>query len=441
MAREIYSEKKDSNGFHVLKQLELEPDNPRDIIRGWGESFINMPDTIPFLEPDTVDELCTYLDFEENTVRVLKSYIPVVRNTPPLKAYIWHLYYRLLTPSFSFGTFPAEFYGFPLVKKYFPEHPGCTFLIAVLGAVLKARERYRCDGVSEEIIRDTLITALGHDRIGRKFHPGEVGFQPASFGWFRIYAEARLFQLGRFNFKLMETNPFGLVLRNRRDLRKVMLMEPGLKLNSRGYCLKEKDPWGNPICDPFAEQGFTSELEYLPDGWRGYPVDPRGFVLKEKVFFPADEWESILEPGDITIDMHIPGGGGMTPERCRDSFARAFEFFGSRYHGKHKAVIISHSWIFNTQFEDCLPDSNLAKLMRECYLFPHPSCGQDGVYFIFGKYFHREELAAVPRDNRLKKAMLDLAMSPEQLRCGGMLFFHEDLEDFGSGHYRKDFRL
>ena len=123
MTREIYSEKKESNGYYVLKQLELEPDNPRDIIRGWGESFINMPDTIPFLEPDTVDELCTYLDFEENTVRVLKSYIPIVRNTPPLKAYIWHLYYRLLTPSFSFGAFPAGFYGFPMVKKWIAGTP------------------------------------------------------------------------------------------------------------------------------------------------------------------------------------------------------------------------------------------------------------------------------------------------------------------------------
>lgn len=432
---------KEANGFHVLKQLELEPENPGDVIRGWADSFINMPDPIPFLEPAAVKELCEYLNFEENTVRTLERYIPIVRETPALKAYIWHLYYRLVTPSFSFGTFPSAFYGFPMPQKYFPENPNCAFLIAAMFAVPRARERYRRDGVPEEIIRNTLSWALGHTATGRKFNPGKVGMGPAGFGWFRIYVEGRLLQFGRFNFKIMETNPFGVVLRNRGDRRKVMLIQPGFKLNSRGYCLKDKDPWGDPVVDPYADRVYTSELEYLPDGWRGYPVNPRGFVIGEKHFFSKDEWEVILEPGDVMIDMHIPGGGGMNPELCRESFAQAFSYFASRYPGKHKPVLISHSWIFNPQFDEHMPDSNLAKLMRECYLFPHPSNGQDGFYFIFGRYFHRDELANVPRDNRLKKTMLDLAMSPEQLRCGGMIYFGEDLDDFGNQHYRKEFRL
>ena len=66
---------------------------------------------------------------------------------------------------------------------------------------------------------------------------------------------------------------------------------------------------------------------------------------------------------------------------------------------------------------------------------------EDGFNFIFGKYIHWDELAAVPRDNSLKKTMLDLAMSPDPLRCGGMIYFGEDLDDFGNQHYRKEFRL
>ena len=63
---------KEANGFYVLKQLELEPENPDDVICGWADSFINMPDPIPFLEPAAVKELCEYLNFEENTVRTLE---------------------------------------------------------------------------------------------------------------------------------------------------------------------------------------------------------------------------------------------------------------------------------------------------------------------------------------------------------------------------------
>ena len=239
----------------------------------------------------------------------------------------------------------------------------------------------------------------------------------------------------------METSPFGVVLRNKNDRRKIFLFESGRKCNSKGYILREKNPFGETITDPFAVGGFTTTLEITEKGWTGHPVDPRGFILPQKQFFPAEEWDVILQDGDVMIDMHIPTGGGMTPELCRESFRQAKEYFSKRYPGKFKEVIICHSWIFNTQFEEKMPDGNLGKQMKECYLFPHDSNGQDGAFFIFGKYLKEEDFATVPRDTRLRCAMLDLMQTPEQLRCGGMIYFLEDLDHYGESVYRKNFHL
>ena len=52
-----------------------------------------------------------------------------------------------------------------------------------------------------------------------------------------------------------------------------------------------------------------------------------------------------------------------------------------------------------------------------------------------------EDFANAPRDTRLRSIMLDLAQSPEQLRCSGMLYFLEDLDHYGESVYRNTFRV
>ena len=129
----------------------------------------------------------------------------------------------------------------------------------------------------------------------------------------------------------------------------------------------------------------------------------------------------------------------MTPEAVRDSFVQAFDFFGARYEGRFVPAIISRSWIFNTQFEELLPDSNIAKLMRRCYLFPCLSTGRDGFFFLFGKEY--SDPAEAPHDTSVRRAMLSILERGEKLRLGGMLFLEEDLPDFEKETYRKHFRF
>ena len=123
----------------------------------------------------------------------------------------------------------------------------------------------------------------------------------------------------------------------------------------------------------------------------------------------------------------------MTPEKSLDSFRKAFAFFRKYFPDKFYPAIVCKSWIGNPQFLELLPQSNLAKLMRNARLFPLPSSGIDGIHFIFGwetvkKY--GTDYGKYPHDNSIRRAMLSVLERGESLRLGGMLFFEDELDHF-----------
>ncbi|NLZ62871.1 MAG: hypothetical protein GX902_03590 [Lentisphaerae bacterium] len=414
------------NGIHTLAKLQIDAQKYRDCLIGWGDSVINMPEKIDFLEADTITELCDWLQVEEETAEMLRQTAARILSEPNLKAYVWHMYYRLKALSLSTGCSHASFANWPLPEFSLGKYAQTVPALVMLGGLKLARQKYREERYEESIIKDTL-RIYGADLDRKRRANGVPTILLNSLNWVRVYMAARLVELGRFNYKLMEDFKAGVVLKNRRTGTKQMLAPDGAKYNSAGFMLQENDP--------LAEGGWVSEYSENAGYYYGNPVSPKGFALKEVRRYAKEEWEKILEPGDILIDMHIPAGGGMTPERCLDSFRKAVEFFTEKYEGKFKPVFICHSWIFNTQLEEKLPESNLAKLMQQCYLFPASSYGQDGVFFLFGQVTVNP--ADAPRDTSVRRAVLEILESGQRLRSGGMLLFAEDLEHFGTAFYRR----
>ena len=416
----------EANGVHALEMLQLDPRKYRNCLTGWGDSFINMPGKIDFLETDTITELCEWLQVEKESSEILRQTAVRICSEPALKAYAWHMYYRLTALSFSSGCSHPGFADWPLPEASLGRYAAAVPALVLLGALKAARRKYRDARYEEALIRDTL-GVYGADLNRSRQKSGVPSLPLNALNWVRVYMAARLVQLGRFSYKLMEDFTAGVMLKNRRTGSKLLLAPDGARYNSSGYMLQENDP--------LAEGGWTAEYSEEGGYYRGYPVSPEGFVLKEARSYDRKEWEKVLEPGDILIDMHIPGGGGMTPERCLDSFRKAAAFFTERQEGKFKVVFLCHSWVFNTQLEKKLPESNPAKLMRQCYLFPAASYGQDGVFFLFGQI--AVDPADAPRDTSIRRAVLEILESGERLRNGGMLLFAEDLDEFGTAFYRR----
>ncbi len=126
----------------------------------------------------------------------------------------------------------------------------------------------------------------------------------------------------------------------------------------------------------------------------------------------------------------------MTVGKCGDSLKGAKEFFSRHFPDRRFNAIASTSWIFNPRLQEVLPQhSNLTRFQKEVFLFPVPSTGKDGLWFIF----FTEEIhpGRLPRKTSLQRAVADLLEAGGDWRGGGMFCFTEHLEHFGTGFYLK----
>lgn len=305
---------------------------------------------------------------------------------------------------------------------------GLFYLLAGLTVVPTAVARYRTQGIDDPTIRDTLQQFrcfCNNHRVGNAGLPGLISRQ---MGWLRHYRDGVLYRFGRLEFKLGKVHLFGLMLRRKSDGVKVLLAKNSQRFDRHGYIEYDNCP---------DEHYWTAVLEETSDCIKGCLIHPAGYADKRVMDFPLDQWEVLARPNDSMLDVHIPSGGGLSPEACRASFTAAAEFFTRRFPSAAPRLFWCHSWISNTQLEEQMPDSNLVALQRELYLFPVKSSGDDGLSFVF--WCVPENRAEMPRDTRLQKALLDILDSGRKLRASGMILAAEDLEHYGTQVYRRNY--
>ena len=414
------------NATDVFNDLGLPAESWRLMMPGWGGAMAAMPAEIPVLDPEQLQEALAICSLSPEMQSRIMETAGAIRKCPALKAFFWHACYKMSTVHQSYGSSGPGFAGWVYPEKALGRNARLFYTLVILSIVPEAVRNYRRRMIPEDVIRATLNLQHGLD-LSLKQH-AEPGSDPAVIYWWRLYAQGRLFTLGRFQYKIAELFSFGAMLRNRNNGRKILPAEPDFKFDSAGFAVQNGME---------SESDRITVFEETADTFSGYAVHPAGYILPGVRTFLKSEWEAVLRRGDPLLDMHIPGGGGMTPEAAHDSFAFAFRFFREHFAGRYAPAIICRSWIFNTQFEELLPESNLAALMRKCYLFPCVSSGKDGFYFLFGRDY--DNPADAPHDTSYRRAMLSVLERGGRLRLGGMLFLEEDLPDYYTNPYRNRF--
>lgn len=415
--------------FSVDKVVELlqEPASFAAVLEpGWIDAMVKKPETLPvFLEQSSIAGAIEWTGLEHELQEPLYHLAVNCWREPHLQALLWYCVYQIN------DTASAQTYGnMPRLEKALGERAGLFYLLVALSVVPLAVARYRANGIDETVIRQTLREIrcfCDNHRVGNDGLPGLIFRQ---LNWLRNYRDGRLHRLGRLEYKINVARGFAMILRRNSDGVKVALAEDGQRFDRHGYIEYDNCP---------DEQSWTSTVTEDAAAIIGYPIHPGGYALNSPTTFPLDQWEIMVRFGDPTIDMHIPSGGGLTPEACADSFRQAGAFFSRRYPEMKLKIIWCASWIFNTQLEEALPASNLAAFQREQYLFPVKSSGNDGMFFVFCR--DCDNLSVLPRETSLQRTMLGILDSGRKLRTTGMFFAVEDLGSYGTQHYRRTFSI
>lgn len=379
----------------------------------WRDSFLCLGQGRPwFLDPAEVQTARRYGGFPDKAEAELQEQARRVASDPALRLLAWHCH-RLL-------------YDHPDYCRIgeWPQALGGIFgLLVAMGMVRRVRQAHAAMGVSEEVTRETCSQLSCFAENYARMSGGRLGVPVTQMYWTRHYPACRLFRLGRMEYMIRQSRGGVVAFRHRRGGAVVALAPHGARYDGQGQVAWEP------------EGGWTAALERTPETVSGSPISPAGAVERRRVTLPLRDWECVLSPDDATLDMHIPEGGRMSLEQCGDSMRRAAAFFARFFPNQVCRTFGCSSWIFNTQLERIrLSSDNLVRFQRELYLFPVPSSGRDGLWFIF----LRDDVdpATAPRDTSLRRGVAEFLATGERWRGGGMFFLVDDLPRFGTQPYR-----
>ena len=404
----------------VLSRLR-EPDAREALRPHWDESEATFPDHLPsFLTPAEFKRSREWGGFGPEVEPILERTARRIASDPVLLHLAWHGY-RL---TYEHSDYRA-LRNWPHLEHALGDDRSVFYLLLSLAAVPRIRAAHQARGIPERVTGDTCLDVR---IIADRYHHisgGQLGIESARLNWFRLIASGDLHRLGCMQYVVRPFRGQMRVYQEHKTHRTLALSEAGIHFDGEGQV----------AADPDAKNTWTSRLTEETASVTGSPVSPYGMALPDEITLPRNDWSCVLSAGDPVLEMHIPKGDSMTLEACRSSMQQALDFFPAYYPDLSFVAFACYSWILNTQLEEMLPPtSNLLRFQHQVYLFPRPSSGKDGLYFIFCT--GDVDIKTAPRDTTLKRAILDHLAAGKRLRNGGMFMLTDDFRHFGTQQYR-----
>jgi hypothetical protein len=376
-----------------------------------------------FLQPVSIRESLAWCGFDPCLEEAVLRAAQRIRADEALLRLAWQCDWRLYDAPEQGG-----FTRWPAFESALGEDAGLFYLLVGLDLAPRLRAFHARLGISEAVTRETLQEPRAFSLNYAQMHPGRLGLPRSQVFWLRYYLYEKFFRLGRFEYWLKRFRGGVRAYRSRRTGQALALVPDGARLDACGYMPRKSDP-------PRPGE-WTARLVEEDGRVEGTPVLPTGRAGPQPVTLDLEEWAPVLSEGDWVLDFHIPAGGGMTPGACHDSFRRAAAFFAERFPETPAVAFACFSWIYNPDLERILPaGSNLALNLGDAYLFPIPSGGDDGLWFIF--FQDRLDLATASRRTSVQRAVWDWLAAGHPWRSGGMFYLTADLDRLGTQIYRR----
>jgi len=174
-----------------------------------------------------------------------------------------------------------------------------------------------------------------------------------------------------------------------------------------------------PLRDWHARRGIAEDVSWatLLDLGRGVAIHRATYGVGglDKAFWLTHHFHGELyELGRLQFELqpsalglHIPATGPLTPQACDESLAVAKAFVGRFFPDPDRRRVVCTSWLLDEQLAHYLPaDANIIRFQRRFTLNQDVIVDDlEPLRFIFRRI--PTDLAELPRDSRLQRALLD----------------------------------
>lgn len=136
--------------------------------------------------------------------------------------------------------------------------------------------------------------------------------------------------------------------------------------------------------------------------------------------------DMVFPENSFYLDVHIPGGGSLKPELCQQSYEKAAAFYRQRF-GDENIVIGCYSWLLSPDLDGLLPEtSNILAFAHQYTLVEAtPDTKYDHLVYAFGIHEKPEDLAVLPENSSLQRALKAWLQEGNVLRLGKGFFRYE----------------
>jgi hypothetical protein len=373
--------------------------------------------TLPFLDPAEIRRNCAEAELNADGTQALLDFAERIAQTPALRTLAGQAHHALFEVRAD-GDDPI----FQQTDAAFGDDAGLFRALLVLDSIRLIREKQAARGVPAEISR----AVMAHHPIGTLREAAEKGERISAgawvWGWYGVVGSGDLHQLGRLEFFHKTWDYPARMFCNGVTGESMVLLDAGVRLTDDGYTA--------------GALTWATALRETDDAITGNPVSPLGFALRAPVTLSRSEWRPALAPGDVVLDLHIPGDTPLTLDAIREALSRSETFFDHFYPGRLFKAWVCDSWLFSPQLRHMLPEqSNIVRWQREGYLLPNDAGPEDFLNFVFGSSHIDPDTA--PRDTRLRRAAIaHLERNAEPLRSGHYVLLRNDLARFGTQPYQ-----
>ncbi len=227
------------------------------------------------------------------------------------------------------------------------------------------------------------------------------------FTWMRQELDPDLcyIQILRFGF-MIKKRDFQAIVFKHKNGNYLAFAIPGIYANPHGVVITkdEYEKKGGFITDFHAQDGY----------FIGNRINERGLIISKTERIPADGYRIYISSGKMVIDMHIPSGGGMSPDISLRSWQAARDFYRKRLGENCPDIIVCNSWICSPVMEEILPENaNLVKFVQRVHRLPALPCEN-----VIHPYIHK--------GTSLYDAMNKYIVTDKNRFCNGMMFLPLD---------------
>lgn len=175
---------------------------------------------------------------------------------------------------------------------------------------------------------------------------------------------------------------------------------------------------------------LTGHLGILPIGWYPGFLDVKRFALGRLQYDdttfsrePCTVCGYSLREGDFVLSCHIPSSGPLPPERCIDSFKRAYAFFSDRLREDGILPIVCGSWLLYPPYLPLFGD-NTRDFVRNFHIASTKVTETfNDAWRVFGKYYEGST-EGFPTDTSLQRRFVDYIKRGGSFGTGfGILLF------------------